>query len=85
MAEIDRYELGYANGESSMEADWDHALDGLLPDGVEPYPRQVAAYLSALQDAARMVLAEHWHCPVAPLEPLRQALDAYLATRKDAP
>lgn len=42
-------EVMYEAGESSGYADWDIALDDLLPDDVEPLPTQVAAYVQRLQ------------------------------------
>ncbi|MFI9194129.1 hypothetical protein ACIG0A_33125 [Streptomyces californicus] len=42
-------EAMYAAGENSGYADWDNALDGLLPDDVEPLPTQVAEYVRKLQ------------------------------------
>jgi hypothetical protein len=46
------YEQGYTEGESNHHADWDFALDELLPDGVEPWPTQVRDYIRRLQDDA---------------------------------
>jgi hypothetical protein len=40
----------YEAGENSAMADWDLALDGILPEGVDPLPTQVAAYLRTLQE-----------------------------------
>lgn len=53
------YERGYADGESNHHADWQFALDvdgDLLPDGVEVWPAQVAAYIERLSRAARHLL-----------------------------
>jgi hypothetical protein len=46
------YEQGYTEGESNHHADWDFALDELLPDGVEAWPTQVRDYIRRLQDDA---------------------------------
>ena len=54
----DPYEAGYADGESSHAADWDIALDGLLPDDVEPVPSQVAAYISKLIESSTQVITD---------------------------
>ena len=48
----DGYSVGYADGESSGYADFYNALVEILPDGVEPYPTQVADYIRRLQRAA---------------------------------
>ncbi|MFJ5886865.1 hypothetical protein [Streptomyces californicus] len=42
-------EAMYEAGENNGLADWDNALDGLLPDDVEPLPTQVAEYVRKLQ------------------------------------
>ncbi|MFF7631489.1 hypothetical protein [Streptomyces cyaneofuscatus] len=48
-------EAMYEAGENNGHADWDNALDGLLPDDVEPLPTQVAEYVRKLQqDNARL-------------------------------
>jgi hypothetical protein len=44
------YEQGYQDGESSQLADWQAALDDMLPEDVDVQPRQVAAYISRLQE-----------------------------------
>ncbi|WP_327335139.1 hypothetical protein [Streptomyces anulatus] len=50
VAELKRQrEAMYEAGENSGYADWDNALDGLLPDDVEPLPTQVAEYVRKLQ------------------------------------
>ncbi|MFE9461735.1 hypothetical protein [Streptomyces californicus] len=50
VAELQRQrETMYEAGENSGYADWDNALDGLLPDNVEPLPTQVAEYVRKLQ------------------------------------
>ena len=40
------YEIGYSAGESSQLADWEVALDGLLPDDVGCRPLEVAAWIT---------------------------------------
>ncbi|MFJ6238908.1 hypothetical protein ACIQH0_33055 [Streptomyces griseus] len=50
VAELKRKrEAMYEAGENSGYSDWDNALDGLLPDDVEPLPTQVAEYVRKLQ------------------------------------
>lgn len=39
----------YETGEDGHAADWALALDGVLPEGVEPYPSQVTKYIQSLQ------------------------------------
>jgi hypothetical protein len=45
------YDVGYREGESNREADWQFALDEhcSLPDDVEPEPIPVAEYINRLQ------------------------------------
>ena len=48
------YDVGYRDGESNHWADWDNALDEVLPNGVESWPTQVRDYILSLQaDADR--------------------------------
>ena len=47
------YDKGYQDGESNHQADWEVALDGLLPEGVEAWPSQVAKYLETSVEQAR--------------------------------
>ncbi|WP_405191869.1 hypothetical protein OG473_39695 (plasmid) [Streptomyces anulatus] len=42
-------EAMYEAGENNGHADWENALDDLLPDDVEPLPTQVAEYVQKLQ------------------------------------
>ncbi|MFF8250084.1 hypothetical protein [Streptomyces griseus] len=42
-------EAMYEAGENNGHADWENALDGLLPDDVKPLPTQVAEYVRKLQ------------------------------------
>ncbi|MFJ2279204.1 hypothetical protein ACIOEZ_34210 [Streptomyces sp. NPDC087866] len=46
-------EAMYEAGENSGHADWENALDGLLPDDVDPVPTQVAEYVRKLQQNLR--------------------------------
>ena len=47
-AQAATYEIGYSAGESSQLADWEVALDGLLPEGVGCRPLEVAAWIARL-------------------------------------
>ena len=58
-AEQLRYEQGYRDGESSLAADWDVALDGVLVDGVSPVPTEVASYIELLlEDLGKLLQAK---------------------------
>lgn len=43
------FDAGYEAGESSQLADWQFALDDILPDEIEVSPAQVKEYILALQ------------------------------------
>ena len=49
-------EAMYEAGENSGHADWENALDDLLPDDVEPLPTQVAEYVRKLQQETAHLL-----------------------------
>lgn len=46
-------EVAYQNGESNGDANWVMALAELLPEGTEPTPHDVAAYIRAEQQRLR--------------------------------
>ena len=66
-AQATTYEIGYSAGESSQLADWDVALDGLLPEDVGCRPLEVAAWIARLS---------------ARLDAEVRALHSYLLDRK---
>lgn len=47
------YDKGYEAGESNNHADWDLALDDLLPHNVEAYPSKVSDYIRKLHQARK--------------------------------
>ncbi|MCX5000962.1 hypothetical protein [Streptomyces longwoodensis] len=70
----------YEAGENSAMADWDIALDGLLPDGVEPMPTQVATYIRHLQDENARLRTNAETAPAPDTETVRPS-DAELHAR----
>jgi methylaspartate ammonia-lyase len=84
MSDLDRpsYEVGYREGESNRQADWDLALSDYcdLPENVDIDPFAIAAYIQRLQ---KQVEEERERVLAEVDERLRQASDDTWAAIRD--
>lgn len=53
--ESEIWEQGFRAGNSDIQADYDLALDGVLPEEIDSAPTALAAYVYTLQERIRLL------------------------------